>query len=267
MKRFLILCLVTLLFSCKSYESLISDAWKKYEIAEYENADKLFSKALFRIGSKAKAFEGKAFTSYQFKDYEKAEFYIFKAFKKLRTSKNIYNYALFSNLNNHQEKSMKLLFDLSSREGFNQFITLAKKEEGFQSLKDSNPKFNRLLKGIRRIKIDSISAYSFIADGIGHRFNKNDLFVIIKQDDKTILKTDIVEGNNNPTWYYTSLILDYKIGTEFTFLLKEDDIQHDDTFINEKRKINYTGDLTFYSRKTRLTVKISDTEEKPILVK
>ncbi len=261
MNKFITLITISLLLiSCASSEKLVKKGWREYQKNKLIKADKLFSKALKRKGYKEGAYEGKAFTSRSFGNYDNAEYYISKAYNlNSNSAKNTYNYACFSNLNGNKNRAMNLLFKIPSKGDFDYYRKLASKDKDFKSLRD-NPKFIHFLSGYRRLKIKPYSAYSNDDDGL---FNENDLFVIVENKGKIILATDVIQESNKANWSNEYVIFDYPLDSKIKIILMDEDIVEHDKLVYVNGLITETDNYTFKSGTSYLKVNITDVESEP----
>lgn len=250
-----------LLTSCASTSlQLANKGFEKYSQKDYTKANKLFDKALKKKGTKEKAYEGKAFVSSKFQNYRDAEFYISKAYSiNPKSANHTYNYACFSNLNGKPNQAMNLLYEIPAKGNFEYYRKLASKDKGLESLK-SNQKFIRYLSGFRRLKIQPYSAYSDISDGW---FNQNDLFVVVENNGKIILVTDVVQESNNANWNNDYVVFDYPLESKIRIILMDEDIFEHDKFIYINGLITKPDDYNFTSGNSYLKVNITDVESYP----
>jgi hypothetical protein len=181
-----------------------------------------------------------------------------KAYQFNSSSRNIYNYACFSNLNNKPSKAMDLLFELSSKGkgDLNYYRKLAAKEKSFISLR-SNAKFTRFLSGYRRLEIKPHTAFSNVSDGL---FNSNDLFIVIENEGRIILVTDVVQESNKASWYSEKVVFDYPLGSQIRFILMDEDIIEHDKFVDVRGSITKTGNQKYRRGTSYMEIRISDTE-------
>lgn len=252
--------LLVFISACSSSEKLAEKGWKKYEEGQITKADKIFSRALLKKGLKERAFEGKAFTAYKFGRYAEAESNIAQAYRVNNASaRHTYNYACFSNLNGKPSQAMSLLFEIPAKGDFHHYRKLAASDPDLKSLKN-NVAFIRYLSGYRRLKIQPYSAYSDIFDG---PFNQNDLFVVVKNGERVILVTNVVQESNYANWSNQFVVFDYPLDSRIRFVLMDEDIFEHDKILDFNSLITKTDDYTFKYGNSYLKVKVSDTELTP----
>jgi len=246
--------------SCASSSKLVSKGWKEVGRGNYKKAEKKFFKAIRKERNNDKAYEGLAFMEAQRRDYIKAEVYMEKAYSLRPTADRAYAYARFANKRGKQNKAMELLYQIPKLGNFDYYRGLAKKESDFSSLKGDG-RFNRYLLGYRRLKIQPYYAYSSEDDGL--LGGENDMFVVVENQNKILLTTEVIQDNNIARWSNDYVIFDYPLNSSISISLLDEDVVKHDNLLSVKGYFT-PNDYTWQNRRnTTLKVKVSDTDSPP----
>lgn len=236
---------------------LTSQGWDAYYENNYRKAEKKFKKAL-KKGGTARTYEGLAFVNWGNGNYRDAEYYMSQAYNRdPNSAEHTYNYALVTNVNGNSSKAMDLLFEIPDKGDFNFYRNKAAQSTGFNSLR-SNPKFQRYLKGYRRLKLQPYYGASTETD----KLTANDLFVVTENQGKVILTTTPVQDQNIVYWQNDYVVWDYPLGSVARVSLMDEDYTSHDNLLTAKGSIS-PGNFEWKTQNSVLKVKISDTEEMP----
>lgn len=251
----LILCFC----SCASSSKLESKGWKLYYSGKLNKAEKKFNRAIDKNRLQAGAYQGISKISRLKGNFYKAEKYMETAYRYNSNSSNTYEYARLVCKNGDLDRAMNLLYELPVKGDFGFYRSLATKEQDFNKLR-SSLKFKRYLLGYRRLKITPYHAYSTDLDGI---FNENDLYVVVENQGKVLLATNVVQESNYAYWNDQYIIFDYPLGTSLSVSLMEEDIVEHDNLIMAKGHL-VPGDFFLKRGNSGMKFKVEDTELSPM---
>jgi hypothetical protein len=246
-----------LLTACASPERLVQRGWEKYNQRDFLKSEVYFSKSLKKRPYQDDAYRGLAFVNANgFNNYRNAEYYMGEAYRLNSNASNTYNYACFTNRNGHAQKAMELLFELPDKNQFDYFRKQAATDSDLSSLK-SNPKFVRYLSGYRRIKVEPYFGYCFDSDGLFS--GENDLFLLVENQGKIILVTNVVQNSNRANWN-DYVVFDYPLNSSVRFLLMDEDNVKHDKYTELRTVLNKPGSFSSGNSQSGFRFRVSDSE-------
>jgi hypothetical protein len=160
-------------------------------------------------------------------DYENAITETRKAYDFLRLDNNraAYNLARFLAVKGESSAAIDWLFLFYDRPGaLATYRTRALRESDFFNLRN-DPRFNRWLNGIRRLKLSVLAAKAGYHDIFD---NASDAYVSVSYGGKILLYTDVIQDDPSPEWTNDYVIFDYRLGEKIQLSLIDHDISEDD---------------------------------------
>lgn len=246
------------------------DAAKK-EFDENPQPEELLTKVLKKADFRKISSEDRAITCYGLAEISEKKGDIHKACSYIEEALTfapnyapfVYQMAKYSAYLGAKETAMNLLFKIpakiSAEEKFDNYRKQAAKDKYFFNSLYSDTKFQRYLKGYRRLKVQPYFAKSSESDGWFD--NGNELFIVVENQNRIMLSTDVAPEGNKAYWRNDYVIFDYPLTSKLRIALLEEDWVKHDALLKMTGFITKTGNRRWESEKSAMQVKISDTDE------